>query len=138
MILPVTFKKRVKAILAENSKKYSKEDFIEFKKLFDTLNEINNIGKQLQPQPQPQPQDISNEEGFLPIYGIYKKKTVKAHYDLNSKKVVYNNSVGSSSAMANQAVWNMGAPKTSARNGLLFWKDEKGKALKEINKIIDK
>ncbi|OCQ57291.1 hypothetical protein ASZ95_03115 [Francisella tularensis] len=153
--------KRVKGMLADESKNYSKQDLIEFKKIFDILNEINNIGKQ------PQPQDISNkedhikqkvkeknevfrignliteitdaktyEESFIPIYGSYKNKVIEAKYDLNSKKVVYNDLVGSPSAMANQAVWDMGAPKTSTRNGLTFWKYEKGRDLKDLHEKI--
>lgn len=148
-------------MLADESKNYSKQDLIEFKKIFDILNEMNNIGKQ------PQPQDISNkedhikqkvkekneafrignliteitdaktyEESFIPIYGSYKNKVIEAKYDLNSKKVVYNDLVGSPSAMANQAVWDMGAPKTSTRNGLTFWKYEKGRDLKDLHEKI--
>ncbi|APC99104.1 AAA domain protein [Francisella tularensis subsp. novicida] len=145
--------------LANMSKEFVKEDFDHFKKLFDILNEINNIGKQ--------PQDISNkedhikqkvketneafrignlitevtdaktyEESFIPIYGSYKNKVIEAKYDLNSKNVVYNELVGSPSAMANQAVWDMGAPKTSTRNGLTFWKYEKGRDLKDLHEEI--
>nr|AAW49875.1 hypothetical protein FTT0528 [synthetic construct] len=125
------------------------------------LNEMNNIGKQPQPQDISNKEDhikqkvkekneafrIGNliteitdaktyEESFIPIYGSYKNKVIEAKYDLNSKKVVYNDLVGSPSAMANQAVWDMGAPKTSTRNGLTFWKYEKGRDLKDLHEKI--
>ncbi|TXI93816.1 MAG: DUF4357 domain-containing protein [Neisseriales bacterium] len=135
--------KRVKGMLADKSNSFSKSDFVEFKKLFDIVNEIadlNNstpIGVHIDVVKSLEPQSNSNIQNSLIIpannqlnifadYGPrgHPRNRYDAIFDKTDKSVLYN---GEKYSSANQAMVfirkeaNNGASIGGVQAGV-FWK----------------